>query len=95
VVPGGILPPSKRDEAEKSPTKNPDSVARNSKKINNAKEKPVSDRNAVILFCRSSFKNPCSVIPTGISYSIAARFCPLYFQRHRELIPYGKNILHH
>jgi len=44
--------------------------------------------NAVVVFCRHSWTTPCALIPTVDSYSIATKWCPVYFNRNRELHSY-------
>ena len=99
IVPGGILPPT--PEKDKLAAKNTKTAAPSisspstskgskSKRSTLDKKKPDSNNHAVIIFCRNSFTNPCAIIPTGTSFSVAVRFSPIYYKTNRELIVYGK-----
>lgn len=94
IVPGGLLPPIEKKKEESkvatSPTKEEDD---DNSKDKTLKKLDPDQNNAVVIFCRNSFTNPCSIIPTGASYSIAARFSPVYYQRERDEHEYGEILL--
>lgn len=87
LVPAGLLPPG----AEQCESKIKDDVeVDNTDKKAVSKKKNLSSNNAVVVFCRHSWSNPCAVIPTLDSDSVGCRFCPMYFKQHREPFNYGK-----
>jgi len=94
AVPAAVLPqnPQKNDTSEAD-----DTTAKEESPIKKDPDvKPVEPPNkdptnhAVAFFCRNSFTNPCALIATGSSYSVACRFCPVYFNRKRDPFAYGK-----
>lgn len=90
LVPGGLLPPGHSPDALNL-VENMDTVDKGTKDKKSSKTKTsYSNNNATIVFCRHSWINPCAVIPTLDSYSIATRFCPIYFKRNRQPYTYGK-----
>lgn len=87
MVPGGMLPPSQNAADNEDLEKK---VKEKKSRKKGGIEKPVANNNAVVLFCRNSWTTPCALIPTGTSYSIASRFCPVYFETIRKPYAYGK-----
>lgn len=100
VVPGGLLPPTekiKREPAKPATTVDgevQDENSKDSEKVSKKSDTVEQTNNAAIVFCRNSWTNPCAVIPTGVSYSIAARFNPVYFGRERKSFEYGNFTFH-
>lgn len=96
IVPGGLLPPvpidKSKDDASRQSTPAGDEDEESKEKEKASKRFDSEQNNAAIIFCRNSWSYPCAVIPTGVSYSIAAKFNPVYFQRDREPYEYGTNI---
>jgi chromatin assembly factor 1 subunit B len=85
LVPGGLLPKA-------AAAGGPVSTVENSSSTRKSTSSSASNStNAVVVFCRHSWTNPCALIPTLGSYSIATKFCPVYFTKRREPYEYGQS----
>ncbi|CAL8079943.1 unnamed protein product [Orchesella dallaii] len=92
MVPGGLLPPVEKIK-EESQSRHSSPVEDEDSKDKIIKRYDPEQNNAVIIFCRNSWTNPCAIIPTGLSYSIAARFSSVYYNREREPYEYDEEFI--
>jgi hypothetical protein len=88
LVPGGLLPPGS-NASDSFKVVDQDVTEQQENASIDKKPKMKTSNNAVIMFCRHSWTNPCAVIPTLDSYAIGTRFCPVYFKKDRRPYVYG------